>query len=73
MPNDNLSSGFKYNRVLRIYSKLLNGEVINKLMRQSIMVSLSAQYSVISRIFAASLRIMPMRAEYTKSWFTAKN
>jgi len=30
MPNDNLSSGFKYNRVLRIYSKLLNGEVINK-------------------------------------------
>ena len=30
MQNDNLSSGFKYNRVLTIYSKLINGEVINK-------------------------------------------
>lgn len=30
MQNDNLSSGFKYNRVLKIYSKLMNGEVINK-------------------------------------------
>ena len=30
MQNDNLSSGFKYNRVLTIYSKLMNGEVINK-------------------------------------------
>lgn len=30
MDNNNLSSGFKYNRVLKIYSKLMNGEVINK-------------------------------------------
>ncbi len=29
--NDNFSSGFKFNRVLVIYSKLMNGEVINKL------------------------------------------
>lgn len=30
MQNDNFSSGFKYNRVLMLYSKLMNGEVINK-------------------------------------------
>lgn len=30
MQNDKLSSGFKFNRVLVIYSKLMNGEVINK-------------------------------------------
>lgn len=30
MQNDNLSSGFKYNRILVIYGKLMNGEVINK-------------------------------------------
>jgi len=30
MQNDNMCSGFKYNRVLKIYSKLMNGEVINK-------------------------------------------
>lgn len=30
MQNDRLSSGFKFNRVLVIYSKLMNGEVINK-------------------------------------------
>lgn len=30
MQNYNFSSGFKYNRVLMLYSKLMNGEVINK-------------------------------------------
>lgn len=30
MQNDRLSSGFKFNRVLVIYSKLMNGEIINK-------------------------------------------
>lgn len=30
MKNDNISLGFKYSRVLQIYSKLINGDVINK-------------------------------------------
>lgn len=30
MQNDRLSSGFKFNRVLVIYSKLMNGEIVNK-------------------------------------------
>ena len=30
LQNDNLCPRFKYNRVLKIYTKLLNGEVINK-------------------------------------------
>lgn len=30
MQNDRLGSGFKYNRILMIYSKLMNGEIINK-------------------------------------------
>lgn len=30
MQNDKLSSGFKFNRILIIYSKLMNGEIINK-------------------------------------------
>lgn len=30
MQNDRLSSGFKFNRVLVIYRKLMNGEIINK-------------------------------------------
>lgn len=30
MQNDNLCPRFKYNRVLQIYTKLLNGEIINK-------------------------------------------
>ena len=30
MQNDRFSSGFKFNRILVIYSKLMNGEVINK-------------------------------------------
>lgn len=30
MENDNFYSGFKYNRVLQIYTKLMKGEIINK-------------------------------------------
>lgn len=30
MQNDSFSPGFKYNRVLQIYTKLLNGEIVNK-------------------------------------------
>lgn len=30
MQNDSMSMGFKYNRVLQIYTRLINGEVINK-------------------------------------------
>ena len=30
MKNNSFSPGFKYNRVLQIYSKLMNGEIINK-------------------------------------------
>ena len=30
MQSDSFSPGFKYNRVLQIYTKLLNGEIVNK-------------------------------------------
>lgn len=30
MRNNSKSNGFKYNRVLRIYTKMMNGEIINK-------------------------------------------